>query len=72
MKLVGILQQLSRFVLRRGKFVSEAQTVYSSCSQMFCSDTSVQSDVGVNSSCTGVFNGDMCGGTEHARLWSRR
>ena len=55
MKLVGIFQQLSHFVLRRGKFVSEAQTVHSSCSQMFCSDIPVQSDVSVNSSCTGVF-----------------
>ena len=72
MKLVGIFQQLSHFVLRRAKFVSEAQTVHSSCSQMFCSDIPVQSDVSVNSSCTGVFIGDMCDGAEHACLWSRR
>ena len=42
------------------EFVSEAQTVYSSCSQMLCSVTPVLSGVGVNSSCEGVFIGDTC------------
>ena len=40
--------------------VSDAQTVYSSCSQMFCSDILIQSGVGMNSSCGGVFIGDTC------------
>ena len=36
------------------------QTVYSSGSQLFCSDTRFQSGVGVNSGCKGVFIGDAC------------
>ena len=41
-----------------GEFVSDAQTVSPSCSQMLCSDTLTQSGVGVNSSCGGASIGD--------------
>ena len=44
-----------------GEFVSEAQTVYPSCSQMLGSDTLIQSGVGLNSSCGGASIGDTCG-----------
>ena len=40
--------------------VSETQTVDLSSSQTLCSDTLVQSGVGVNSSCKVVFIGDTC------------
>ena len=43
-----------------GEFVSEAQTVYPSCSQMLCSDTLIQTGVGMNSSCGGASIGDTC------------
>ena len=46
--------------LSSGEFVSEAPTVDLSCSQMLCSDTPVQSGVGVNSSCEVIFIGDTC------------
>ena len=53
-KLVGV-QQLSHFVHHRGGFVSEAQTLYSLCSQMFSSDILGQGGVGVKSSRQGIF-----------------
>ena len=43
-----------------GEFVSEAQTVHPSCSQMLCSDTLTRIGVGVNSSCGGASVGDTC------------
>ena len=43
-----------------GEQVSDAQTVYPSCSQMLCSDTLIQSCVGMNSRCGGTSIGDTC------------
>ena len=60
MQLGGSISTTFSLCLSSGQFVSDAQTVYSSCSQMFCSDTLIQSGVGVNSSCEGVFIDDTC------------
>ena len=46
--------------LSSGEFVDDAPTVNPSCSQMPCSDASIQSGVGVKSSCGGASIGDVC------------
>ena len=56
----GSISTTSLRCLPSGEFVSDAQTVNPSCSQMLCSDTLTQSGVGVNSSCGGASIGDMC------------
>ena len=53
--LVGSISTTFLLCLSLGGFVSEVQTVYSLCSQMFCSDISVQGGVGVKPSRKGVF-----------------
>ena len=58
-KLMGISTTSLR-CLSSGEFVSDAQTVFPSCSQMPCSDTLTQSGVGVNSTCGGACIGDTC------------
>ena len=56
----GSISTTSLRWLSPGEFVSDAQTVYPSCSQMPCSDTLTHSGVGVNSSCGGASIGDTC------------
>ena len=56
----GSISTTSLRCLSSGEFVSDAQTVYPSCSQMLCSDTLRQSGVGANSSCRGASVGDTC------------
>ena len=56
----GRLSTTSLRCLSLGEFVSGAQSVYPSCSQMLCSDTLTQSGVGVNSSCGSASIGDTC------------
>ena len=56
----GSISTTSLRCLSLGEFVSDAQTVSPSCSQMLCSDTLTQSGVGVSSSCGGAPIGDTC------------
>ena len=56
----GSISTTSLRCLSLGEFVSDAQTLYPSCSQMLCSDTLTQSGVGVNSSCGSASIGDTC------------
>ena len=59
---MGIFQQLSRFVFRRGNSSARHKR----------SIRRVHGGVGVKSSRKGVFIGDMCDGMGQARLWFRR
>ena len=54
----GSISTTSLRCFSSGEFVSDAQTVSPSCSQVLCSDTLTQSGVGVNSSCGGASIGD--------------
>ena len=56
----GRISTTSLRCLSLGEFVSGAQSVYPSCSQMLCSDILTQSGVGVNSSCGSASIGDTC------------
>ena len=54
------ISTISLRFLSSGEFVGDAPTVNPSCSQMPCSDSSIQSSVGVNSTCGGASIGDVC------------